>query len=71
MKPLASLATLLRPRPYRLRCSFCRRKADAVGRLVAGASAHICDACVTECVAVLQQHGGFVPAATTETVRPR
>jgi ATP-dependent Clp protease ATP-binding subunit ClpX len=43
----------------RLRCSFCGRDADAVERLVAGASAYICDSCITDSVAVLQQHGGF------------
>jgi len=41
----------------RRRCSFCRRDADAVERLVAGASAYICDACV----AILQREGGFTP----------
>jgi ClpX C4-type zinc finger len=43
----------------RLRCSFCRRSADDVERLVSGASAYICDACIAGCVAVLEQHGGF------------
>ena len=43
----------------RLRCSFCRREADDVGRLVAGASAYICDNCITACVAILREHGGF------------
>ena len=43
----------------RLRCSFCRRSADEVERLVSGASAYICDACIAECVAVLEKHGGF------------
>jgi ATP-dependent Clp protease ATP-binding subunit ClpX len=43
----------------RLRCSFCRRDAGEVARLVAGASAYICDTCVTECVAILREHGGF------------
>jgi hypothetical protein len=42
-----------------LRCSFCRRSADEVERLVSGASAYICDACIAECVAVLEKHGGF------------
>jgi ClpX C4-type zinc finger len=46
-----------------LRCSFCGRRSDSVGRLVAGASAHICDECITKCVAVLEQHGGFTPAS--------
>jgi len=45
----------------RLRCSFCRRSADEVGRLVSGASAYICDACIADCVAVLEQHGGVRP----------
>ncbi len=46
----------------RLRCSFCRRSADEVGRLVSGASAYICDACIADCVTVLEQHGGFAGA---------
>jgi ATP-dependent protease Clp ATPase subunit len=70
MKRLASLGSLLRRHPQRLRCSFCRREADAVERLVAGASAHICDRCIAKCVAVLEQHGGFVPAVSTETELP-
>lgn len=45
----------------RLSCSFCRRDADTVQRLVAGASAYICDACISDCVAILEQHGGFTP----------
>jgi ATP-dependent Clp protease ATP-binding subunit ClpX len=46
----------------RLRCSFCGRDEIDVERLVAGASAYICDSCVTECVAILQENGGFAPA---------
>jgi hypothetical protein len=42
-----------------LRCSFCGRDENDVTRLVAGASAYICDACITECVSILQRHGGF------------
>jgi hypothetical protein len=56
---LARISRLLRPR---LRCSFCKRSAADVGRLVAGASAHICDECITKCIAVLEQHGGLAPA---------
>jgi len=41
-----------------LRCSFCGRTADEVARLVAGARAYICDDCVTQCVAVLEEQGG-------------
>jgi ClpX C4-type zinc finger len=52
--------TLGTMRPHkRLRCSFCGRKAEDVERLVAGAKAYICDACIAECVAVLQDNGGF------------
>ena len=40
----------------RLRCSFC------VERLVSGASAYICDACIGKCVAVRENHGGFAGA---------
>ena len=42
-----------------LRCSFCGRTADQVARLVAGPSVYICDACVENCVHILQDHGGF------------
>ncbi len=63
MKGLATLEGLLRGRRQRLRCSFCGRQSDEVARLVAGASAHICDACIAKCVAVLEQHGGVSSAA--------
>jgi hypothetical protein len=43
----------------KLRCSFCGRSATETARLVSGARAYICDACVAECVAVLERHGGF------------
>ncbi len=46
----------------RLRCSFCRRSTDELERLVSDARAYICDACVTECVAVLERHGGLPTA---------
>ncbi len=57
---LTRLGGLFRPS---LRCSFCRRSAAEVDRLVAGASAYICDACISRCVAVLEQHGGAAPGA--------
>jgi ATP-dependent protease Clp ATPase subunit len=69
MKGLGKLRGLLPS--SRLRCSFCGRDADSVGRLVAGASAHICDQCITKCVAVLEQHGGFAPEASSETAPGR
>lgn len=46
-------------RPRLLRCSFCGRTANEVERLVAGAAAYICDACVGKCVEVLEDHGGM------------
>ncbi|MGZ9104241.1 MAG: ClpX C4-type zinc finger protein [Rhodoplanes sp.] len=33
-------------------------------RLVAGASAYICDTCIVKCVAVLEAHGGSKPHAS-------
>lgn len=51
------------PGARRLRCSFCGRHAGDVARLVAGASAYICDDCIIKCVAVLEQHGGVGPTA--------
>jgi hypothetical protein len=49
----------------KLRCSFCRRSADQVDRLVSGASAYICDACIAECAAVLEKRGGFRPTSSS------
>ncbi len=46
-----------------LRCGFCRRREDEVERLVAGASAYICDQCIEKCVSVLETHGGFARPA--------
>jgi ATP-dependent Clp protease ATP-binding subunit ClpX len=60
-----------RPAATRLRCSFCGRDSTAVERLVAGPSVYICDACIGECVAVLERHGGFFPPSPpTERDRP-
>jgi hypothetical protein len=42
-----------------LHCSFCGRDENEVERLVAGASGHICSACIVQCVSILQHHGGF------------
>ena len=51
----------------RVCCSFCGCDATQVARLVAGASAHICDNCIAEYVAVLEQHGGFDRPGPTQT----
>ena len=37
----------------RLRCSFCGKSDDKVGRLIAGPKVHICDACVGVCNRIL------------------
>jgi ATP-dependent Clp protease ATP-binding subunit ClpX len=55
-----------------LTCAFCGRNETKVSRLVAGASAHICDSCIAECVAVLerqnnlQKNPGFDRPAPTQ-----
>jgi ATP-dependent Clp protease ATP-binding subunit ClpX len=61
MWPIVKSARDRLPLGRRLGCSFCKRRADSVERLVAGASAYICDACIMECVAVLEREGGFTP----------
>jgi ClpX C4-type zinc finger len=65
---LAGMARLLRSQA-RLRCSFCGRSSDEVGRLVAGPSVYICDECIKTCVAVLEQHGGFPPSPPADQDR--
>jgi hypothetical protein len=56
VRPRTALAQIGRLFQPGLRCSFCGRDAGDVQRLVAGASAHICDACINQCVRVLEQH---------------
>jgi ClpX C4-type zinc finger len=51
----------------KLICSFCGSDETKVSRLVAGGSAHICDSCIAECVAVLENHGGFDRPAPTQS----
>ncbi len=57
---LGAVGAKLGRRPA-LQCSFCHRGADDVARLVAGASAYICDVCIAKCVAILETHGGSEP----------
>jgi predicted amidophosphoribosyltransferase len=66
-RKLAVIARLLR-RPSRLRCSFCGKDADRVGRLVAGPSVYICDECIKTCVAVVEEHGGFPPPRAADQI---
>jgi hypothetical protein len=47
----------------KLQCSFCGKSENEVARLVAGASAHICDECIGKCVSVLEAYGGLGPPA--------
>ncbi len=63
---MGRLAELVR-RTFPLRCSFCRSRADDVERLVGGASGYICDACVAQCVAVLEQHKNVAPTVAKPT----
>ena len=70
-QPSAALARIGRVFRPALRCSFCGRGADQVERLVAGASAHICDDCITKCLAVLERHPAPARSEATEADRPR
>ena len=63
---LARVGRLFRPP---LACSFCGRDAEFVDRLVAGASAHICDDCITKCLDVLERHPKD-PRLANEVDRP-
>jgi ATP-dependent protease Clp ATPase subunit len=65
MRPMLKQAVAALTSRRKLRCSFCGRDADSVARLVAGASGYICDACITACVEVLRDHGGFEPPGQT------
>jgi len=56
MRPSTALARIGRLFRPTLACSFCGRDAEHVDRLVAGASAHICDDCITKCLDVLERH---------------
>jgi ClpX C4-type zinc finger len=56
LRPIATLARFGRLFRPPLACSFCGRNAQQVERLVAGASAHICDDCIAKCLDVLERH---------------
>jgi ClpX C4-type zinc finger len=47
-----------------LSCSFCLRTADEVDRLLAGASAYICDGCVGSCDRILADPSTPFPMMT-------
>lgn len=41
--------------PKRLACSFCRKSEAEVAKLVAGASAYICDVCARQAVEIMKE----------------
>ena len=49
-----------------LSCSFCLRTDQEVTRLLAGASAHICDACVATCDRILADPSAPFPTLDAE-----
>jgi hypothetical protein len=53
------------------RCSFCRKSADQVRRLIAGPRAFICDACVDLCNDILARHPPELVEARGVGARPR
>jgi hypothetical protein len=44
----------LLPRRTRLSCSFCKKTASQVSKLLGGPNVHICDACVGVCNRILE-----------------
>jgi shikimate dehydrogenase len=52
----------------RIRCSFCGKSKDSVGKLVAGPSVYICDACVLLCNQILDQDGSVSAGAGTRVL---
>jgi hypothetical protein len=53
-------ADSVRP-PFKQMTALTAGKYYRLKRLATGVSGYICDQCVTKCVAVLKQHGGFPP----------
>jgi len=51
-------------------CSFCKKRADEVRKLIAGPTVHICDECVDVCVDILaddRRASASSPEASTDT----
>jgi hypothetical protein len=69
LRPSTGLARFGRYFRPSLACSFCGRDASEVERLVAGASAHICDNCITKCLDILDRYPASARPAT-EADRP-
>ena len=45
-----------------IKCSFCGKSADTVGKLITGPSVHICDECVEMCNEILREDKTKVPS---------
>ena len=58
-----------------LRCSFCHKSQDVVGKLISSPSdyprAYICDECVAVCNSILEDDRAATPAATTPNQLPK
>jgi ClpX C4-type zinc finger len=56
------------PKRIEVRCSFCGKTKDEVGRLVAGPGVFICDGCVRLCAEILDERPPVAPGeAQTRT----
>jgi ATP-dependent Clp protease ATP-binding subunit ClpX len=44
-----------KPKYPGIKCSFCGKSADTVGKLITGPSVHICDECVEMCNEILRE----------------
>jgi ATP-dependent Clp protease ATP-binding subunit ClpX len=53
-----------------LTCSFCRRSAAEVAKLVAGPRVYICDRCAAESVRIMTEAGPPAPAPAQASERP-
>lgn len=51
-----------RPRYPGIKCSFCGKGPDEVGKLITGPSVHICNECVEMCTEILKEEQASVPS---------
>ena len=50
-----------KPKYPGIKCSFCGKSAETVGKLITGPSVHICDECVEMCNEILREDKGKAP----------
>jgi len=50
-----------KPKYPGIKCSFCGKPAETVGKLITGPSVHICDECVEMCNEILREDKGKIP----------